>query len=842
MGQNIVSNWSNDCGACSPSFRAGIGRQKWEMEIIHYALCRGKCDSTIGNSITHSACSFHPWNTFSLIIPQQVIDAWARSDHQQAGEYADAILSRIEEKAITNPQLTPNRVVLNSVMHAHSRQGNIGPAERIFQTMKANPEMTPQIGDYNALLSAFARNGDARKAEALLKEMLEKHNFVQPDIISYNCVLDAWHNRKEAGSADRAECILNALQDKFEKGESWIKPNARSYSTVAAAYIGRGDAVEKVQHLLMLAEERGVARDTYNYNILLDAWACSNEPDAAEIAEDVLLNHMEPDGVVNSVSYNTVIKAWKMSDRPDAAQRADAILSRMIDIMSKDSSYAVNPDVFTFTGVIDCYAKSKQPGAATKAVEMFDRMLTSCNEGNFDVKPNTVTLNCVLDALAKCGESGAADQAKALLTRVLASNEPCLDKVHLNTISYTSVIDAYSKSGMAEGAQKAEDVFKMMDTDYANGNKHCKPNLRTYNAIMNSWVQSGMKGCEERAEAILDKLEVLYESGEQDIRPDVISYSIVMNGWSRSKSVDASERTDAVFSRLLRSYKAGNTSAKPNLFIFVSLLNVVCKSGSPGSPQKAENIVRHMYKEYLSGNYHVKPNTQMITQAMDCWAKSGNRNAGQKAENLLNWMVQIIENEFDECLIPNAMTFNAVINAWAKSRVFGKAQRARQCLDRMLGMYNDGYGDAKPNAFVYTAVLNACAYTVGDEEERITALQIAQTTYKELCESDFGKPTHVTYGAYLTACRNLIPQCDDRISLVEAAFKQCCADGQLDTFVLKRVESALTNEQFLRLLDKRVSFDGSVDLATLPDEWKCNVQDSRESKGRKRPKVGIQSI
>jgi hypothetical protein len=52
------------------------------------------------------------------------------------------------------------------------------------------------------------------------------------------------------------------LQRNYDNGESSIRPNGRSYSSVASAYIktGRPDSVAQAERLLSLAEERGLAR------------------------------------------------------------------------------------------------------------------------------------------------------------------------------------------------------------------------------------------------------------------------------------------------------------------------------------------------------------------------------------------------------------------------------------------------------------------------------------------------------------------------------------------------------------------------------------------------------
>lgn len=459
-----------------------------------------------------------------------VAHAWAKSDHHQAGLQAEQVLDSLLERSKTNPSLVPNRVVFNCVIHAWSRQGNTERAEAMFERMKANPTIHLETGDYNALLSAYARQGNARKAESVLKDMLDSE--IEPDLISYNCILDSWRQDEEPGAAERAESILETLQQNYDNLESDIRPNGRSYSSVASAYIktGRSDAVAQAERLLSLAEERGLAHDSYLYNSVLDAWAMSGDVDAAAKAE-AILDDMERVGNVNTVSYNTVIKAWKRSTHKDAPARAEALLNRMEHLHKNDFTLVVGPDVFTYTSVIQCYTKNNAPGSASKAVALLNRMVDGCRAGNDDLKPNTITVNVVLDALAKTGDEASAVKAEEILNMFRVSCESCLDKVNLNTVSFTSVIDAFAKSGLTTSAHKAREIFEAMEEEYASGNTEAKPNTRSFNTLMNAWIQNGSKGSVDQAEALLLRMENEYQDGNMSVRPDVVSFSIVMHGY-----------------------------------------------------------------------------------------------------------------------------------------------------------------------------------------------------------------------------------------------------------------------------------------------------------------------
>lgn len=54
-------------------------------------------------------------------------------------------------------------------------------------------------------------------------------------------------------------------------------------------------------------------------------------------------------------------------------------------------------------------------------------------------------------------------------------------------------------------------------------------------------------------------------------------------------------------------------------------------------------------------------------------------------------------------LKPDAFTFTAVIDAWAKSGHRGAAARADQLLDKMESRYLAGDADLRPNTFTYNA-------------------------------------------------------------------------------------------------------------------------------------------
>ena len=168
--------------------------------------------------------------------------------------------------------------------------------------------------EYNALLSAYAKSGKARQSEELLKEMVASPT-VQPDLISYNCVLLSWSKSGQEGAADRAASILSSLPN----------ADAKSYSSVIYAHVKEGN-MKHVRTLLQQASAQGIVLDAHLQNAILSVHANKGN---AKLAEECL-EEMEQEGIATTISYNTVIKAWKHSGAADMSQRAEAMLHRMV--------------------------------------------------------------------------------------------------------------------------------------------------------------------------------------------------------------------------------------------------------------------------------------------------------------------------------------------------------------------------------------------------------------------------------------------------------------------------------------------------------------------------------
>jgi len=168
---------------------------------------------------------------------------------------------------------------------------------------------------------------------------------------------------------------------------------------------------------------------------------------------------------------------------------------------------------------------------------------------------------------------------------------------------------------------------------------------------------------------------------------------------------------------------------------------------------------------------------------------------------------------------------STAIAAWAKSRKFGKASRAKAIFDQMKFLFSSGVIKSKPNIFIYTAVINACAYTERDSIEQRDGLRIFVSMYKEMISDDSVVPNHVTFITVLTALRNLLPADEKRANAVGTVFKNCTELGVCNHSITKLLQSLLSTKQLKELVgDDRVDDNGTVNNLKLPKEWTQNVK------------------
>lgn len=303
------------------------------------------------------------------------------------------------------------------------------------------------------------------------------------------------------------------------------------------------------------------------------------------------------------------------------------------------------------------------------------------------VKPNVYTFSSLMNAWAKSQRPDAPDRVEALLDQMhdLHLEHPHWD-VAPNHVAYTTAIDTWAKLGRVD---RVEQLLQDMYSAYQDsGLKDSKPNILAFNGLLVALAKAGEM---DRAESVLNQMEDLYASDELDAPPSVISYSTVLDAFAKSKERGSAKRAEAILRQMRDRGIAANA---------ISWNTVIDAYAKEHNPNRAESLLHEMNKDYLNGNANVKPTMRSYGVVLSAWATKPSPQSGERGEQLLNYMKQLAASgELEEL---DLIVYNTVLACWAKTTAKDAASKAKQFLEqRIIG---DGM---QPDAYSYNTVMSA---------------------------------------------------------------------------------------------------------------------------------------
>lgn len=514
---------------------------------------------------------------------------------------------------------------------------------------------------------------------------------------------------------------------------------------------------------------------------------------------------------INLNTFNFLIDGWAFSNEKDSVDNAMSLLERMEELhYNYGSESPVCPDVRSYTKVINALSRSKRRDSGDLAESILDKMEEVTTSGK--------------NALAKP-----------------------------NTYTYTAAIEAHANSRNDDSPQRAEQLLERMVERYSNGDPDVLPNARCFNAAISSYAKSAVPGAALRAEVLLEKLDGLYMSGLEDAKPNRFNYNSLITAWANYRPDGYSDhdgdgnydefcsarKAEEILERMEQSYASGDQYCKPDIVSYNAVIDAYAKSSREDAAEHAEQILRRMGHLYKEGRVDIRPNTRSFNTVINAWAKSGRGDeAADKAQNLLDMMTRLYEEGNSDTVRPDVHTYCTVINAFARSPIRYKAERANNLFRSMKEAYEENENNnnnnnnrkkrqfLKPNVVAVNAVMNACAYTTpGDIQEQNRAMEIAHNRLKDLEDSDYGSPDHITYGTFLKVCANQMPDCSTRQQIMEVIFKKSIRDGQAGNLVLQQLKIMGPSELYTHLTGH--SIEDNIRMESLPNEWWCNVVEGK---------------
>lgn len=511
------------------------------------------------------------------------------------------------------------------------------------------------------------------------------------------------------------------------------------------------------------------------------------DPNAPQLAEDTVQRMRklyEASGKLDLVDeYKPTIQAFNLwihslAKLPEQGPQAEAIMQQMLDL-------GIEPNIVTYTSVIDAYSRTKK-GAQQAERVLFAGLEKQVVEGNLHV--SSVTCDAVLNAWAQQGTLDAAERAYLILQRM----------------------------------------------EYLQ-NKDIKPSTHSYATVMNGFAKCGDA---ERVEAII--LNLLKQAGQKDaIKVDTVVFNVAINAWQNSKDPRAGSKAQALLNQM--EELSATFATKPDTVSYNSAISAWAGSGHVNAASQAEKILQKMQKEALESGDAPRPNTVSYNAVLHAHSRSGQPGSATRAQTILEYMIRSRNPDIE----PDVYSFTSVLNALAKSKDPQKATKCQQLLDVLLDLYQKtNRATLRPSEISFNTVLNAAAFSSSGttQEQQRTALQVAVGTFTKLRNFDPTgkiKPDTISYGNLIKCCANLMPQGNARSDMAVKVFEQCCRDGMVGELVWNEIRRAVTPTSLLPVIPKalleRKGNLGSVDVSDLPRNWRHGVE-SKKNLGAQRKK------
>eukprot|EP00529_Nitzschia_sp_RCC80_P017446 CAMPEP_0113439640 /NCGR_PEP_ID=MMETSP0014_2-20120614/143_1 /TAXON_ID=2857 /ORGANISM="Nitzschia sp." /LENGTH=834 /DNA_ID=CAMNT_0000330403 /DNA_START=172 /DNA_END=2677 /DNA_ORIENTATION=- /assembly_acc=CAM_ASM_000159 len=303
----------------------------------------------------------------------------------------------------SNTLASPNAAIFAYVINFYTKF-RIRQAPRMATKLLEEVEQGFESGDdclrpttllYSAVLQAYAKSASKEGADSayrLLKrcqKQFEKGRlYAKPTVLFYNAVMDAY-SRVGGDYVLKSESLLDELCRRgLGAGDRQLLPNTRSYNAVLLGWRDSNAplAPQRAEALLKRMTEDntipGCQPDPVTLHLMMGAWAKSDQTGAAERAEKYLTLFFEgPEPVFpsNPIAYNIAINAYANSNEPDAATKADAVYQRMKERYDSGDE-DLRPTVITLTSLRKAWSSSNDKNASEKLQQIENLIKSERND------------------------------------------------------------------------------------------------------------------------------------------------------------------------------------------------------------------------------------------------------------------------------------------------------------------------------------------------------------------------------------------------------------------------------------------------------------------------------
>lgn len=568
-----------------------------------------------------------------------------------------------------------------------------------------------------------------------------------------------------------------------------------------------------------------------HYSLIIERWSRTMEPGLIEFFNKAENRRLEQSKQVPISWYSlTLLYATKMNIPNDC----ENLLERVMALFDTDQLRgATDPELTRCWNHVLAAVPYDRVPVIWEAFQARRNMVT----------PNYATYNFVLWGLARCVRSINHPHALQSVNQVLLTMAD--EGFPPQASHYGAAITAWTTSFATDAAYHADMLLQELEEKYNQTHQEWyEPRIDMYTNIIGAY---GRSNTPMKALSVFERMK-----GLKYVQADAVVYGALINALSKGRSVEAAEKGEEI---LWEMENAANTQRNPallpNSHVYTSCIKAWSLSRAVDAPQRAERLISHMEDEY-----DIKPDAVCYASLVDVWANSLHPDSGKKAETWLRrlqdtgeklnrviytnviaawWRskadqperaLAILQEMKDEHAngnvnaAPDNRTYTTVIQAIAASTRPDKAVLGWKLLEEMAKSYQAGNEMLKPTVFPFTAVLNACAFTSG-QNNIPDAIKVALLVLNEMQNLGISL-NHITYRTALTVF-NPRNDADEQMKqekekMAKLTFQMCCRDGQVHPDILEVLFKHHPK------IYNRIPKNSISGIVQMPPEWTVNVR------------------
>ena len=341
------------------------------------------------------------------------ISKWSRRTERDAPDRGEELLERmIQETVAGNPHAELTVTMFNAAMNGFAKRGDPTGVQRILRRMETlrstHPHrlshLKPDVFSMSTLATAWAKSRSpeaADRAQSILHYMEVKN--VSPNRITYNAVLNALASGSQVDKAIRAEDIVHRMKEQSMEGDD-CQPDIYSYQSLIQAWAKTPlpGSPQKAERILRYMDEQsekgnmGLSPNVYCFTSK-SIWVPCFFFLRDALSNLVPLNHV----------LLATIHAWAKSTEKNRAKCAYELLQHMTKRYLENYSTRVKPNVVAFTAVLNACSYPMDDSERQESFHIAQRTMDELSCGVYD-KPNFLSYAAFLAVCASCLDEGEA--------------------------------------------------------------------------------------------------------------------------------------------------------------------------------------------------------------------------------------------------------------------------------------------------------------------------------------------------------------------------------------------------------------------------------------------------